>query len=137
MEAVERWLLEIAPTNSFAVLLMTTPPSCEATTEKACNLIAEAAANGAELVAFPETYLPGYPYWIWLGTPTWGAPFFKELFKNSVEIESETTDALCAAAHAANTHVVMGINEREGGTLYNTLLYISREGEILGRHRKL
>jgi len=108
-----------------------------ATTEKACSLIAEASANGAELVAFPETYLPGYPYWIWLGTPTWGAQFFAELFKNAVEIESATTEALCAAARAANIHVVMGINERDGGTLYNTLLYISRQGEILGRHRKL
>lgn len=109
----------------------------EATTEKACRLIKEAAANGAELIAFPEAFLPGYPYWIWLGTPTWGAQFFTELFKNSVEIGSQTTDDLCAAARAANAHVVMGINERDGGTLYNTLLYISRQGKILGRHRKL
>lgn len=109
----------------------------EATTEKACRLIKEAAANGAELIAFPEAFLPGYPYWIWLGTPTWGAQFFTELFKNSVEIGSQTTDELCAAARAANAHVVMGINERDGGTLYNTLLYISRQGKILGRHRKL
>ena len=109
----------------------------EATTDKACELIKEAAANGAELVAFPEAFLPGYPYWIWLGTPTWGAAFFTELFKNAVELDSPTTDRLCAAARAADAHVVMGIDERDGGTLYNTLLYISREGEILGRHRKL
>ena len=109
----------------------------KATTEKACRLIAEASANGAELVVFPEVYLPGYPYWIWLGTPTWGAPFFIELYKNAVVIGSETTDRLCAAARAANAHVVIGINERDGGTLYNTLLYISREGKVLGRHRKL
>lgn len=109
----------------------------DATIDKACGLIKEAGDNGAELIAFPEVYVPGYPYWIWLGTPTWGAPFFAELFKNAVEIGDPATDRLCAAARAADTHVVMGINEREDGTLYNTLLYISREGEILGRHRKL
>jgi aliphatic nitrilase len=109
----------------------------EATTDKACALIREAAGEGAELIAFPETFLPGYPYWIWLGTPTWGAPFFSELFRNAVEIGSPTTDRLCAAARAANAHVVMGINERDGGTLYNTQLFIGRDGKILGRHRKL
>jgi aliphatic nitrilase len=109
----------------------------EASTDKACRLIEEAGTSGADLVAFPEAYLPGYPYWIWLGTPTWGAPFFAELYKNAVEIESPVTERLCAAARAADCHVVMGVDEREGGTLYNTLLFISREGEVLGRHRKL
>lgn len=109
----------------------------EATTDKACNLIREAAGNGAELIVFAETFLPGYPYWIWLGTPTWGAQFFSELYKNAVVIGSATTDVLCQAARSANAHVVIGIDERDGGTLYNTLLFISREGKILGRHRKL
>jgi aliphatic nitrilase len=109
----------------------------EATTEKACGLIAEAAKEGAELIVFPEVYLPGYPYWIWLGSPTWGGKYFHELFKNAVELDSPTVDTLCEAARKANVHVVMGIDERDGGTLYNTLLYISRDGEVLGRHRKL
>ncbi|MCC7410047.1 MAG: carbon-nitrogen hydrolase family protein [Gammaproteobacteria bacterium] len=109
----------------------------EATTAKAARLIAEAAGQGAGLVAFPEAFVPGYPYWIWLGTPTWGAPFFAELYKNAVEIPSATTDTLCQAARAANANVVIGINERAAGTLYNTLLFIARDGEILGRHRKL
>lgn len=126
--------------NSFkAAAVMAAPVFLDrdATIDKACELIKEAGSNGAELIAFPEVYVPGYPYWIWLGTPTWGAPFFAELFKNAVVIGSPATDKLCDAARAADTHVVMGINEREDGTLFNTLLYISREGEILGRHRKL
>lgn len=109
----------------------------EATTEKACRLIAEAAGQGASLVVFPEAFVPGYPYWIWLMTPTQGAPHFVELFKNAVEIGGPTTRKLGQAARAANAHVVIGINEREGGTLYNTLLYLDNRGEVLGRHRKL
>jgi aliphatic nitrilase len=109
----------------------------EKTTEKACRLIQEAGAQGAELIVFPEVYIPAYPYWAWLGTPTWGAPFFAELFKNSVEIPSPTTAAIGEAARKANAHVVMGVNEREGGTLYNSLIYFDRDGNIMGRHRKL
>jgi nitrilase len=107
------------------------------TTEKACKLIKEAGSKGAELIAFPETYIPAYPYWIWLGSPTWGAPFFAELYKNSVEIPSATTEAIGEAAKKANAYVVMGLNERDKDTLYNTLLYFNREGEIIGKHRKL
>ena len=109
----------------------------EATTEKACALIAEAGRNGARLTVFPEVFIPGYPYWIWLMTPTQGAPFFVRLFKNSVEVTSPSVDRLGQAARAAGTYVVMGMTEREGGTLYNTLLYINDRGEVMGRHRKL
>ena len=65
----------------------------EKTVEKACRLIKEARNLGAEIAVFPETYIPAYPYWIWLGTPTWGGPFFSQLFKNAVEIPSPTTEA--------------------------------------------
>jgi nitrilase len=109
----------------------------EATTEKVCGLIAKAAGEGAKLIVFPEVYIPGYPYWIWLMTPTQGAPHFVSLFKNAVEMNSLTVKKLGQAARAADAHVVVGINEREGGTLYNTLLYLNNHGEIIGRHRKL
>ena len=109
----------------------------EKTTEKACQLIKEAASQGAELAVFPETYIPTYPYWIWLGTPTWGAPFFAELFENAVEIPSPTTEAIGQAAARSNIYVAMGMNEREKGTLYNTIVYFDRRGRIIGRHRKL
>jgi nitrilase len=109
----------------------------EKTTDKACNLIKEAGSQGAELIVFPEVYIPAYPYWIWLGTPTWGAPFFAELFENAVEIPSPTTEAIGNAARNTNAYVVMGVNEREDGTLYNTLIYFDREGRVMGKHRKL
>ena len=109
----------------------------EGSTEKACSLIAEAGRNGAQLVAFPEVWLPGYPSWAFLGTPLWGNEFFAELYANSVEIPSPTTARLCEAARQTAAYVVMGLNEKAGSTLYITQLLIDPEGNILGRHRKL
>ena len=109
----------------------------ERSTDKACSLIAEAGRNGAQLIAFPEVWLPGYPSWAFLGTPLWGNEFFAELYANSVEIPSPTTTRLCEAAKQAGAHVVMGMNERAGGSLYITQLFIAPEGNLLGRHRKL
>jgi aliphatic nitrilase len=109
----------------------------DASIEKACQYIEQASAKGAELVAFPETFVPGYPFWIWTHTPRRGAPLFYELFTNSVVIGSDATDRIGAAARRAGIHVVLGVSERDGGTLYNTLVYFGRDGAILGRHRKL
>jgi aliphatic nitrilase len=105
--------------------------------DKACDLIEEAGRAGAGLVVFPETYLPGYPYWIWSHTPAQGAPLFAELFANSVELPSDASRRIGAAARRANAWVVMGLDEREGGTLYNTLAYFDSDGRLVARHRKL
>jgi nitrilase len=109
----------------------------EESTEKACALIAEAGRQGAGLVVFPEAFIPGYPFWIWTHTPTTGAPLFYDFYANAVELPSDTTAALGEAAKKAGAYVVMGICERAGGTLYNTLLYIDSTGRVIGRHRKL
>ncbi len=104
----------------------------ERSADKACSLIAEAGRNGAQLIAFPEVWLPGYPSWAFLGTPLWGNEFFAELYANSVEIPSPTTARLCEAAEQAGAYVVMGMNERAGGTLYITQLLIECRGEHPG-----
>lgn len=109
----------------------------EKTLEKTVALIEEAAGQGAELIAFSESFLPGYPYHIWLGAPVWYQNFFKEWFLNGVEIPSQTTDILCEAARVNQIDIVMGVNERDGNTCYNTLVFINRRGELLGRHRKI
>jgi predicted amidohydrolase len=116
----------------------------EATIAKAVALVEEAAAAGARLVAFPETWVPGYPAWIF-SAAGWDDPAAKRAFgrlvRNAVEVPSEATDAICRAARAAGAFVVLGMTERDadssGGTLYNSLLYVSDRGEILGVHRKL
>jgi predicted amidohydrolase len=112
----------------------------EASTRKACKLIEDAGRKGATLAAFGETWLPGYPFFA-------GGPFgdlwlkaAAEYLANAVEIPSPTTDELCAAARRAGIDVAIGIVEldpRSRGTVYCTLLFIGREGKILGRHRKL
>ncbi|MGD8860811.1 MAG: carbon-nitrogen hydrolase family protein [Myxococcales bacterium] len=107
------------------------------TTEKACEAIVEAGRGGARLVAFPETFIPGYPYFALFLPPTGINAYMQRLYEESVVLGSEATDALCAAARDAGCMVVMGMNEREGGTLYNSQLFISADGQILGNRRKL
>ncbi|MCW3836934.1 carbon-nitrogen hydrolase family protein [Sphingomonas canadensis] len=112
----------------------------EATVDKACALIAEAAANGARLVAFPEVFVAAYPYWNWLMNPIEGAPWFERLYHASVDLEGPQVARLRAAAREHGCVVVIGINERDPlsvGTLYNTNLIIGDDGALLGRHRKL
>ena len=116
----------------------------DATVEKAAGLIAEAAAGGAELVAFPETWIPGYPAWIF-GAAGWDDAAQKRAFgrlnANAVDVPSPAVEALCRAAKEAGVVVAMGMTERDArasrGTLYNSILYVSNRGEVLGVHRKL
>jgi len=115
----------------------------EATVEKARNLVIEAADNGAKIVAFPESYIAGYPYFYLtlLSNPLLHqGKWFRELFKNSVEVPSSTTEKLCETARNSGVYIVMGINERDPlsiGTLYNSQLFIDNRGNIMGVHRKL
>ena len=112
----------------------------EASTDKACALIAEAASNGAELVAFPEVFLPGYPYWNWLLNPVEGSAWFERLWHASVELDGPQIERVCDTAREHKCIVVIGVNERDPrkvGTIYNTNVIIGDDGTILGRHRKL
>ena len=111
-----------------------------ASLDKACSLIAEAGRQGADIAAFGETWLPGYPFFIEapLSDLWWEAAAL--YLDQAVTVPGGETDRLCAAARAAGTDVVIGIAELDPdtqGSVYATLLFISRDGEILGRHRKL
>ncbi|MGB9376998.1 MAG: nitrilase-related carbon-nitrogen hydrolase, partial [Mycobacteriales bacterium] len=109
----------------------------EATTDKVCDLVKEASAHGAELIVFPESFIPTYPDWVWR-TPAWDDSAYMKLFySQAVEIPGPTVERLAAAAAEASAYVVIGVNEREGGTLYNTLLYFDPQGRLAQRHRKL
>lgn len=114
-----------------------------AATERAVALIAEAGEAGTDLAAFGETWLPGYPEWIWLldGAPAGELARARAAYlEAAVEIPGPETDAVCAAARRAGTDVVIGVVERDPdtrGTVFCTLLFIGADGEILGRHRKL
>src|SRR5512138_301688 len=135
-----------SPETSFTVAAVQAAPvflDRDATIEKACDLIAEASRNGARLVAFPESYIPTYPDWIWAvpaGEDGLQGELYAELLDQSVTIPSDATDRLCRAARQAGAYVAIGMSERNAeasnASMYNTLLYIDPQGQILGKHRK-
>ena len=118
----------------------------EATVEKACRLIREAAAQKAQLVLFPEAFIPAYPrglsFGMVVGSRTLeGRRAWQLYWENAVEIPSAATEALGKAVCETGVHLAIGIIERDGqfsgGTLYCTLLYFGPDGRIAGKHRKL
>ena len=110
----------------------------QATMGKVVSLIDEAADQGAKLIAFPETFIPAYPWWIWMAiNNNKRLELYKRLFKNAVALDEAPIQEVCRKAAARGVTVVLGINERDGMTLYNTQVYIDSEGQIMGRHRKL
>lgn len=111
-----------------------------ATTEKACRLIDEAAGHGATLIAFPEVFIAGYPYWNWMMSPLEGSEWFRKLYLSAIDVPGPEVRALQRAAERHGATVVIGVNERSPvsmGTIYNTNLVIDAEGRLIGRHRKL
>ena len=112
----------------------------DATVDKAVALIEEAARGGASLVVFPEVFVPGYPYWNWTMNPVQGSPWFERLYRSSIDVPGPQVDTLREAARRHGVVLVIGVNERGRhslGVLYNTVLTIGADGELLGVHRKL
>ncbi|MDO9352382.1 MAG: carbon-nitrogen hydrolase family protein [Solirubrobacteraceae bacterium] len=109
----------------------------EASVEKACGLIAEAGRAGVDLAVFPEVFVPGFPYWINLYPPAKQFPMHAQYRAASIEVPGPLTDRLCEAAREAEVNVVIGVSERDGGTLFNTQVHIDETGTLLGKHRKL
>lgn len=109
----------------------------DATVEKACDLIDEAARNGARLVAFPEAYLPGYPIFAFMGDTNYVKKHYHELYKNSVEVPSEAMRRLSQAARRNEVYVCMSCDEKDGGSLYLTQFWFNPKGDLIGKHRKL
>lgn len=113
--------------------------NADATVDKAISFIKEAAQNGANLVAFPEVFIAGYPYWNWIMTPVQGSKWYEVLYKCSILADGPEIQKICDAAKEFNAHIVIGINERgqSYGEIYNTNLIINNEGKVIGKHRKL
>ncbi|MCB9434942.1 MAG: carbon-nitrogen hydrolase family protein [Ardenticatenaceae bacterium] len=117
-----------------------------ATVAKACQLTREAAAQGAQLVLFPEAFIPCYPRGLSFGmvvgsrTPA-GRQTWQRYWEGAIDVPGEETAVLAAVARETNTYLAIGVIERDssysGGTLYCTLLYFGPDGRLLGKHRKL
>ncbi len=111
----------------------------EKTIEKAISFVKEATSNGANLVAFPEVFVAGYPYWNWIMTPVQGSKWYEQLYKSAVKVDDAAMLPLYKAAKEHNCHIVIGINERGDsyGEIYNTNLIVDNKGNLIGKHRKL
>lgn len=112
----------------------------DATLDKTCRWIEKAAAEDVDVLVFPETYFPGYPYWRGCSIDRW-TELMVDLQKNSLSVDDDALEVLGETIDEANLHVVLGTNElsdRAGSeTLYNSLFYFDRSGELVRRHRKL
>lgn len=118
----------------------------QATIEKACDLINKAASQGAQLVLFPEAFVPAYPRGLSFGTVVGsrrpeGRKIWQSYWENTVEVPGPTTEKLGDAARKAKVYLAIGVIERDTmrstGTLYCTLLYFGPDGQLLGKHQKL
>jgi nitrilase len=135
-------------TETFRGSIVQRPPVLldrAASTARALEGLEEAAAGGSRLVVFPETYLPGYPEYIWRLTPGGDYDLSREihgrLLAEAVDIDAGDLQPVKDAARRLGLTVFLGIHERDSNfsraTLFNTLVLIGPDGEILNRHRKL
>lgn len=109
----------------------------EAGVAKAIRYIEEAADHGASVIGFPEAWIPGYPWWIWLGPPAWGMRFVQRYFDNSLSADDALLREVSKAAGRAHMEVVLGFSERDAGTLYLSQAFFSASGDIRAIRRKL
>lgn len=112
---------------------------------RAVEIIGQCAAQGVQLIVFPEGWIPGYPDFVWALVPSNNAGevdlLYRQLFANAVDLSSDGLAPLSEAAREHGVVVVIGVNERasemSAGTLYNTVVTIDATGEILNVHRKV
>jgi nitrilase len=134
-------MIKVAVAQSAPVLF-----DCDASIEKAVQVVNEAGQAGARLVLLPEAYIPAYPrgfsFGMVVGNRTAeGRSLWKRYWENAVEVPGKATDAIGAAAREAGVYLAIGVIERDTeysrGTLFCTLLYFNPQGKLMGKHRKL
>ncbi len=127
--------------GTFKVAAVQATPSYldrEATLDIAVEEVRKAGADGAQLVVFPESFVPGYPDWVWRTNPWHDREWYARFQDQAVEVDGPALDGLRAAAEEAGVWVALGITERtRAGTLYNAVVYIDSRGQVAGLHRKL
>jgi nitrilase len=114
----------------------------EATIEKVHTLVSQAARQGAALVVMPEAFVSAYPTGLDFGARIGlrqpkGRDDFRRYYESALEVPGSACDALGKAAREAGVYLVVGVIERDGGTLYCTVLFFSPDGRLMGKHRKL
>jgi aliphatic nitrilase len=109
----------------------------DATTEKIAKAIERCGAEDVRLAVFPETVIPNYPYFALTNPPLLNQELFEKLYDQSVDVPGPVTERVGAAARRSETVIVLGVNERDGGSLYNTQLLFDADGTLLGKRRKI
>lgn len=142
----------MAPSKTVRVAVTQHEPvwlDLDATVQKTCDLIAEAAGGGAKLVAFPETWIPGYPAWIWYGllSPSKRSDMDRsrpvdfdlgvKYVENSLSVDSPQMRKICETAAENAINVSLGFSERAGSTVYIAQAFIDEAGKIKVKRRKM
>ncbi|HEY6728073.1 MAG TPA: Nit6803 family nitrilase [Polyangiaceae bacterium] len=128
-----------APRKVIAAAIQLSPclEGREATTHKVCEAIATHARQGVELVVFPETVIPYYPYFSFIAPPATMGRQHLRLYDEAVTVPGPTTRAIAECAQTHGVVVAIGVNERDHGTLYNTQLLFDADGRLVQARRKL
>ncbi|WP_342111911.1 Nit6803 family nitrilase [Methylobacterium sp. SI9] len=109
----------------------------EGTLERVLNAIDDAAAKGARFMVFPETFVPYYPYFSFVLPPAMQGAEHLRLYERAVTVPGPVTQAVSAAARRHGVVIVLGINERDHGSLYNTQLIFDADGSLKLKRRKI
>lgn len=111
--------------------------SCEGTVNKVCYWIEQLAKEGVQMAVFAETLVPYYPYFSFIQAPFEMGPQHLKLLNESIEVPSRFTEQIAKAAKKANMVVSIGVNERDGGTIYNAQLLFDADGTLVQHRRKI
>lgn len=109
----------------------------DGTTEKVIDAIEKCGQDGIRLAVFPETFIPNYPYFAWVNPPAAFTDLHVKLHEQAVDVPGPVTESIGKAAKGSGTVVVLGVNERDGSSLYNTQVLFNSDGSIVGKRRKI
>ena len=127
----------MATIRAAAIQIAPDLTSCEGTVDKVCRAVAEAAAQGAEMAVFPETFIPYYPYFSFVEPPVSSGREHLRLYEHAVEIPGWVPEVLSQQALKYGMVLVVGVNERDHGSLYNTQLVFDADGSMPLKRRKM
>lgn len=128
-------VIKVAAAHAASVYM-----NASATVAKAISIIEEASRNGAELISFPESFIPGFPVWAALWAPIYNHDWFKRMAANSIKVDGPEMAQIQAAARRCGVFVSMGFSESTDvslGCMWNSIVLIGDDGQILNHHRKL
>ena len=127
----------MATIRAAAIQIAPDLTSCEGTVDKVCRALAQAAEKGVEMAVFPETFIPYYPYYSFVEPPVSSGREHLRLYENAVEVPGWVPDVLAEQAIKFSMVLVVGVNERDHGSLYNTQLVFDADGKLVLKRRKI